>query len=135
MAFRKQQKIELIKSVPLFAGLSKSELGRVAQLADEVEVPEGKELIAEGDRGRQFFILVEGSANVRRRGRKVNTMGPGDFFGEIALVSDRPTTASVTADEPSRLLVVAAPSFRGLLRQSQGVQLKVLQALAERIPD
>jgi CRP/FNR family transcriptional regulator, cyclic AMP receptor protein len=133
--FRKHQKIDLIKSVPLFSGLSKSELGHVAQLADEVDVPEGKELIAEGDRGRQFFVLVEGSANVRRRGRKVNTMGPGDFFGEIALVSDRPTTASVTTAEPSRLLVVTAPSFRGLLRDSQGVQLKVLQALAERVPD
>ena len=135
MAFRKQQKIELIKAVPLFAGLSKTELGHVARLADEIAVPEGKELIAEGDRGRQFFVLVEGSATVRRRGRRVNTMGPGDFFGEIALVSDRPTTASVTTAEPSRVLVVTASGFRGLLRESQGVQLKVLQALAARIPD
>ena len=135
MAFRKDQKVELIKSVPLFAGLSKTQLGHIAQIADEVEVSAGKELIAEGDRGRQFFVLVEGSADVRRRGRKVNTMSTGDFFGEIALVSDRPTTASVTATQPSRLLVVNATGFRRLLRESNDVQVKVLQALAARVPD
>jgi len=133
--FHKDQKVELIKAVPLFAGLSKSQLGSVASIADEVEVKAGKELITEGDRGRQFFILVEGSAEVRRRGRKVNTMQSGDFFGEIALVSDRETTASVKATEPSRLLVVSASGFRRLLRESSGVQIKVLQALAERVPD
>jgi CRP-like cAMP-binding protein len=133
--FRKDQKVELIKSVPLFAGLSRTQLGHIAQIADEVGVPEGKELIKEGDRGRQFFVLVEGSADVRRRGRKVNTMKPGDFFGEIALVSDRPTTAAVTATTPSRVLVVSATGFRRLLRESGGVQLKVLQALAERVAD
>jgi len=133
--FGKNQKVELIKEVPLFGGLSKSQLGSIAQLADEVDVPTGKELIAEGDRGRQFFVLVEGTADVRRRGRKINRMNNGDFFGAIALVSDRPTTASVTATEPSRLLVITASGFRRLLRDSPDVQLKVLLALAERVPD
>jgi len=128
-------KTEVLKKVPLFGGLSKKALTEVAKIADEIDLPEGKELIAEGDRGRQFFVLVEGSATVRRRGRKVNTMAPGDFFGEIALVSDRPTTASVTTAEPSRVLVVSASGFRGLLRESRAVQLKVLQALAARVPD
>ena len=135
MQFGKNQKVELIKEVPLFGGLSKSQLGSIAQLADEVSVPARKELIAEGDRGRQFFVLVEGTADVRRRGRKINRMNNGDFFGEIALVSDRPTTASVTATEPSRLLVITASGFRRLLRDSPDVQLKVLLALAERVPD
>jgi len=133
--FRKDQKVELIKAVPLFAGLSKTQLGHIAQIADEVDVGEGRELIAQGDRGRQFFILVEGGADVRRNGRKVNTMQDGDFFGEIALVSDRPTTATVTATQPSRLLVVTASGFRRLLRESPDVQLKVLQALADRVQD
>jgi len=135
VAFGKNKKVELIKTVPLFAHLSKTELGHIAQIADEVEVNEGKVLIAEGDRGRQFFVLVEGSADVRRRGRKVNTMNEGDFFGEIALVADRPTTASVTATKASKLLVVDATGFRRLLRESGDVQLKVLQALAARVPD
>ena len=135
MPFRKDQKVELIKAVPLFAGLSKAQLGHIAQIADEVDVGEGKELIAQGDRGRQFFVLVEGGADVRRNGRKVNTLQDGDFFGEIALVSDRPTTATVTVTRPSRLLVVTASGFRRLLRESPDVQLKVLQALADRVRD
>ena len=135
MPFRKDQKVELIKAVPLFAGLSKTQLGHIAQIADEVDVDEGKELIAQGDRGRQFFVLVEGGADVRRNGRKVNTMQDGDFFGEISLVSDRPTTATVTVTRPSRLLVVTASGFRRLLRESPDVQLKVLQALADRVQD
>jgi CRP-like cAMP-binding protein len=133
--FRKDQKVELIKAVPLFAGLSKTQLGHIAQIADEIDVGEGKELIAQGDRGRQFFVLVEGGADVRRNGRKVNTMQDGDFFGEIALVSDRPTTATVTVTRPSRLLVVTATGFRRLLRESPDVQLKVLKALADRVQD
>ena len=135
MPFRKNQKVELIRGVPLFGGLSKSQLASVAQLADEVNVAAGKELIAEGDRGRQFFVLVDGAADVRRKGRKINTMNGGDFFGEIALVADRPTTASVTATEPSRLLVITARGFRELLRESPDVQMKVMQALAARVPD
>ena len=135
MPFRKDQKVELIKTVPLFAGLSKTQLGRIAQIADEVDVRAGRELIAEGDRGRQFFILIEGGADVRRNGRKVNTMQDGDFFGEIALVSERPTTATVTTTQPSRLLVVTAAGFKRLLRESPDVQLKVLQALADRVKD
>jgi len=133
--FRKDQKVELIKTVPLFAGLSKTQLGHIAQIADEVDVGEGRELIVQGDRGRQFFILVEGGADVRKNGRRVNTMQDGDFFGEIALVSDRPTTATVTVTRPSRLLVVTASGFRRLLRESPDVQLKVLRALADRVQD
>ena len=69
-------------------------------------MPEGKVLTTEGDPGREFFVLIEGTADVRRKGRKVNTMGAGDFFGEIALVSNRPRTATVTATSPLRLLVI-----------------------------
>jgi CRP-like cAMP-binding protein len=87
----------------------------------------------EGDRGREFFVLVEGSADVRRRNRKVNTLGGGDFFGEIALVSQRPRTATVTTTSPVRALVVTEQSFRSLLDRAPDVQRKVLQALADRV--
>ena len=103
---RRDAKIELLKGAPLFAHCSKSELGNVALVADEIDMPEGKVLTTEGDPGREFFVLIEGTADVRRNGRKVNTMGAGDFFGEIALVSNRPRTATVTATSPLRLLVV-----------------------------
>jgi CRP-like cAMP-binding protein len=127
-------KVELLAKVPLFAGLSKRDLQRVARIADEIDLREGKQLISEGYSGREFFILLDGSAEVRRKGRKVNTMSPGDFFGEIALLSDRLTTATVTTTEPSRALVITRASFKSLLRDEPRVQLKVLQALADRVP-
>ena len=130
---RKNAKVELIKRVPLFSHCSKKELGLVAQIADEIDLPEGKTLMREGDRGREFFILVEGSADVRRRNRKVNTLQNGDFFGEIALVSQRPRTATVTTSSPVRALVVTEQSFRSLLDRAPDVQRKVLQALADRV--
>jgi CRP-like cAMP-binding protein len=130
---RKNAKVELIKRVPLFSHCSKKELGLVAQIADEIDLPEGKTLMREGDRGREFFVLVEGSADVRRRNRKVNTLAGGDFFGEIALVSQRPRTATVTTSSPVRALVVTEQSFRSLLDRAPDVQRKVLQALADRV--
>jgi CRP-like cAMP-binding protein len=127
-------KLDLLAKVPLFAGLSKRDLQRVARIADEIDLREGKELIGEGSYGREFYVLLDGNAEVRRKGRKVNTMGPGDFFGEIALLSDRLTTATVTTTEPARALVITRASFKGLLRDEPRVQLKVLQALADRVP-
>jgi CRP-like cAMP-binding protein len=127
-------KVELLAKVPLFAGLSKRDLQRVARIADEIDLREGKQLISEGNSGREFFVLLDGNAEVRRKGRKVNTMSPGDFFGEIALLSDRLTTATVTTTEPSRVLVITRASFKSLLRDEPAVQLKVLQALADRVP-
>jgi CRP-like cAMP-binding protein len=130
---RKNAKVELIKRVPLFSHCSKKELGLIARLADEIDLPEGKTLMREGDRGREFFVLVEGSAEVRRGKRKVSTLGGGDFFGEIALVSQRPRTATVTTTSPARTLVVTEQSFRSLLDRAPDVQRKVLQALADRV--
>ena len=130
---RKNAKVELIKRVPLFSHCSKKELGLVAQIADEIDLPEGKTLMREGDRGREFFVLVEGNADVRKGNRKVNTMGKGDFFGEIALVSQKPRTATVTTASPVRALVVTEQSFRSLIDRAPEVQRKVLQALADRV--
>jgi CRP/FNR family cyclic AMP-dependent transcriptional regulator len=135
MRRRADSKIELLKRVPLFGGLSKRGLAEIAKIADEIDLPAGKELIREGDPGRQFFILLDGEAEVRKKGRRVNTMGAGDFFGEISLVTERPTTADVTLTEPTSALVISRPAFRRLLLAQPGVQLQVLEALAERVMD
>jgi CRP/FNR family transcriptional regulator, cyclic AMP receptor protein len=132
---RKNAKVELIKGVPLFSHCSKKELGMVAQIADEIDLPEGKTLMREGDRGREFFVLVDGSAEVRKRGDKLATLRAGDFFGEIALVSQRPRTATVTTTTPARALVVTEQSFRSLLDRAPDVQRKVLLALADRVAE
>jgi CRP-like cAMP-binding protein len=130
---RRDAKIELLKRVPLFAGCSKQELGELALVADEIDVDAGKVLTREGDSGREFFVLVEGAAEVRRKGRRVRTLDSGDFFGEIALVSDRPRTATVTTTAPGRLLVVTDRAFRELMQKMPSIQLKVLTALADRL--
>lgn len=131
---RKNAKVELIKSVPLFARCSKRELEEIASLADELDVPDGRTLTKEGTSGREFVVIVEGGATVRRNGRTINTLSAGDFLGELSLLTGRPRSATVTTSEPSRLLVITAAAFRRLLRDAPTIQLKVLEAVAERLP-
>jgi len=130
---RKDAKTELIKGVPLFAHCSKRELEAIGGIADEIDLNEGRELTREGAPGREFFVLIEGQADVLKEGRKINTLGAGDFFGEIALVHHSPRTATVKATSPVRALVVTERNFRRLLEQNPEIQRKVLLALAERI--
>jgi CRP/FNR family cyclic AMP-dependent transcriptional regulator len=130
----RNSKIELLRNAPLFAHCSKKELAAVALIADEIDLPEGRVLTREGENGREFFVLIEGTADVRRKGRKINAMNPGDFFGEIALVSNRPRTATVTATSPVRALVVTDRAFRKLMRDLPSIRLKVLEAVADRLP-
>jgi len=131
---RKDVKIKLIERVPLFQGLSRRELGLVAALADEIDLPAGRKLTSEGRSGREFVVIVNGVADVSRRGRTINKLGPGDFLGEIALVTGRPRTATVTTRSPATLLVLSAHAFRSLLRSMPSIQAKVLDALATRLP-
>ena len=130
---RRNEKVELIKKVPLFAGCSKGELEQIAHIADEIDLREGKEMTQQGSRGREFFVLLEGEADVTKDGESINKLGSGDFFGEIALVADSPRTATVTATSPVRALVITDRSFRRLLEDSPQIQAKVLSALAERL--
>ena len=133
MGLHRDAKVDLIKRVPLFSKLSKGSLRRVASLADEIDLPEGKALTREGDRGREFFVILDGAAEVRRNGRKVNTLGNGDFLGEIALVSKSPRTATVTTTEPTRALVVTDRAFATLMREEPQIAVGVLEALADRV--
>ena len=132
----RNQKVELIKHTPLFANCSKRELEEIAHLADEIDLRQGKEMTRQGSPGREFFVLLEGEAEVTKDGRVINELSGGDFFGEIALVSDSPRTATVTATSPVRALVITDRSFRRLLKDQPELQSKVLAALAARLaPD
>jgi CRP/FNR family transcriptional regulator, cyclic AMP receptor protein len=126
-------KIDLIKRVPLFSSASKAELAEIASIADEIDLPEGKTLITEGDTGREFFVLVEGTAEVTRGGRKIASIGPGDFFGEISLIAKTPRNATIATTSPVRALVITDRAFRGLLEHSPQIAVGVLVALAERL--
>jgi CRP-like cAMP-binding protein len=131
---RHDAKVDLIRHVPLFSRLSRSDLREVASLVDEVDMPEGKMLTREGDAGHEFFVLVDGTAAVNRDGREIATMKPGDFFGELALVSDRPRTATVTTTSPARLLVLDERAFRGLMLDNSDFHSKILGAVCDRLP-
>ncbi len=132
---RKNAKVDLISRVPLFQGLSKKELGEVAMIADEIDLPEGRTLMTQGERGREFFVIVEGSVKVTKGGRKVNELHAGDFVGEIALLTDARRNATVTATTPVRVLVVTDTAFRSLLRRMPSISPKLLAPLAERLDD
>lgn len=131
---RKDSKIELIKRAPLFEQCSARELSRIASVADEYSYPAGTTLAGQGTHGSEFMVIVDGAAEVRRNGRKVNTLGAGDFFGEVSLLVGRERTATVTTTEASTLLVLNARPFRRLLRDVPSLQLKVVDALAARLP-
>lgn len=133
MRLHRDAKIELLKGVPLFAGCSKSELQRIAALADELDLAEGATLIREGETGREFIVVADGSVRVTRGGKTIRELGSGDFIGEIALVADVPRTATVTATSPVRLLVVTDRAFRSVLEQMPSIATKVLQSLGERL--
>lgn len=126
-------KLDLLRKVPLFAELSRRELQQVAQLADEIDLPADRVLMRQGDRGDSLFVLLEGGARVERNGQVVAERGPGEFFGEIALVVEGPRTATVTLTRPSRLLVIGHREFHSLMDQFPSIRLCVLETLARRV--
>jgi voltage-gated potassium channel len=135
MPLSRAESAQLLAGVPLFSHCSKRDLAAVARLAHELDLPEGHTLIKEDARvAYSFFVLVEGEAEVRRQRRLVAKLGPGDFFGELALLLRRPRTATVTLTARSRLLSISAHNFQPLLKRSPAIQFKLLEALAERLP-
>lgn len=127
------QKLELLRRVPLFARVNQKGLEEIGRLADEIDVNAGTELCHEGRSGDEFFVIVDGTVRIERGGSKVNTLGPGDFLGEIALVDGGPRTATAVTESSARLLVVGHREFHTLLEDFPGVRLAVLEALAERV--
>ena len=133
MALGANAKRDLIKGVPLFEHCSKKDLQRIGQIADEVDLRAGKVLMEEGERGREFFVIVSGEVEVRRKGRKIATLGPGSFVGEMALLSKIPRIATVTAVTPLDVLVITDRAFLGLLETMPSLCIKVARTLAERV--
>jgi CRP/FNR family cyclic AMP-dependent transcriptional regulator len=121
-----------LKEVPFFKSLSKKELKAVAQQTDELDVSSGKQLATEGDFGHEFFIIQRGRAEVLRGGEKIAELGPGDFFGEIALLREDRRTATVKASEPMSVIVMTRQSFRDLDRSMPEVHATVAEAIEAR---
>lgn len=133
MPLRKNAKVELIRSVPLFSRCTRKELEAIAAEADELVVPDGRRLTRQGEKGAEFIVIVEGSADVEEDGRIVNRLGDGDFVGEIALISDVPRTATVTTTSRTLALILTDRAFRRVVNQVPSVQGSLLKALTERL--
>ena len=133
MRLHRDAKVDLIRTIPLFAECSPDELARVASVADEIDLPAGRQLTAESAPGQEVVVVVEGGADVRRDGTVINTMGPGDFLGEIALVTGKPRTATVVATSPVHALVIEGHAFQRLLEEAPDIRAKVERAAAEHL--
>ena len=129
----RDEKLHLLRGISIFSGLDKRRLERLGMLADEVDVESGKPLMQQGEIGSDMMVIVSGQVSVERDGQRLNTLGPGDFFGEIALFDGGPRTATVTTEEPTRLLVVTHRDFHALMDEFPEVAAQVLAALAHRI--
>ena len=123
-----------LRSLPLFESLGKEELRRIAQVADEVDVREGKELLHEERFAYEFMVIEEGEAEVTRGGEHVADLGPGDFLGEIAALDNGKRTASVTAKTPMCLVVISARDLRVLANSIPTLKQQLQAAAAERHP-
>ena len=100
-----------------------------------MDVPAGKVLTKEGGAGHEFFVILDGNVDVTKRGKTINAMGEGEFFGELALLGNVPRAATVTASTPTRLLVIGHREFTSLLDAQPAIREKVLKAVARWISD
>jgi CRP-like cAMP-binding protein len=121
-----------LRDIPFFRKLSKRELAAIAQQTDEVDVDSGKELIREGDFGQEFFVIIDGTAEVLLGESPIAELGPGEFFGEMALVDEERRTATVRAISRMRVLVMTRQSFRGMDRAMPQIHEAVVEAIRER---
>ena len=121
-----------LKKLSLFDGLSEKELTQIGKWADEVEVGEGKHLIEQGQFGYEFFVIEEGKAEVKRDDEVIANLGPGDFFGEIALTEADRRTASVTATEPIRTIVMTRRDFAEMQAEMPSICEQIHRAIKER---
>jgi CRP-like cAMP-binding protein len=127
--------IEHLTQVPLFSACGKDELRKLSRRTTDIPIVEGHVLVKEGDRGLEFFVIVEGRAKVSRRGRKVGELGPGDFFGELALLIDSKRNATVTALTPMEAIVLSRREFEAALADAPRMTRKIMSGMAARLAE
>ena len=125
--------LDHLAEVPLFSAASRRDLQKIARASDEVAVKAGRVLVDEGRPGHEFFLILEGTASVRRKNRKVAELGPGQYFGELSLLDRGPRTATVVADTDMKVLVLGQREFLGVLDEVPGLAYKILRIMAHRL--
>ncbi len=132
MATKKAQ-LEHLANVALFSGCTKKELERVAKAGDEIVMTAGTVIVDQGQTGREAFVVLEGTVTVKRGGRKIGSLGPGDVVGELSLLDHGPRTATAICETDCELLVIDQRHFRSVLEDVPSMSIKLLSALAGRI--
>lgn len=127
--------VDLIKRVPLFADLDERELKAIAGSMKERTFDSGATVTEEGTGGVGFFVIEDGSAKVSVGGREVATLGPGDYFGEVALIGDVDRTATITAESDLRCYGMTSWDFRPLVKGEASIAWKLLQTMARRLSE
>ena len=130
---RETDYIQHLGEVALFSACSRKELQLIAKRSTPTSVAAGKTLTSEGSAGREFFVIDSGTAVVKRNGRKVATLGPGQWFGELSLLDNAPRNATVVAESDMEVLVLTRPEFTGVLDEVPGLSRKLLTGLARRV--
>lgn len=131
----KDTKLDQLARVRLFSACSKKELTTIGRASDEVTVPDGAVLCKEGDPGHEFYLVLNGGVDVKRKGKKINQLGPGQYFGELALLHRGPRNATISAKGETTLLVLGQREFSGVLDSIPGLAHKLLAAMAARLAE
>lgn len=130
---KQPEKVRALREIPLFSGLSKKELDSLARLTTEISVKDGQTLVKQGQLGKEAMVIMSGTAVVRRNGRKIDEMGPGDFFGEMSLIDEMPRNADVVASSDMSLLLMDSKEFSTIFDQYPKVAVKILKVVVERL--
>lgn len=130
---KRDQYLAHLAEVPMFSACTKKELATVARNADEVAFEPGDVLVQEGEAGSEFFIVMSGKASVTRAGREVAVVGPGDWFGELALLDKAPRNATVTATSAMSVIVLSQRAFKGLLAEVPTMSNRLMTGMARRL--
>jgi CRP/FNR family transcriptional regulator, cyclic AMP receptor protein len=121
-----------LRSVPLFESLSSDQRRAIAPHADEIEVPEGTELVRQGEFAYEFFLIEDGTAEVTRDGERIAELGPGDFLGEMGIVGQAVRNATVVTTSPARVIVMTGQALRSMATTNPEVAERITAVVEER---
>jgi CRP-like cAMP-binding protein len=125
--------VELLRRVPLFADFDKGDLERLARSFKDRTFEAGSAVAEEGRGGAGFFVIESGEGTVSVRGSEHGKVGPGDYFGEIALIDEGPRSATITADSDLRCYGITSWEFRPLVESNASIAWKLLETMAKRL--
>lgn len=125
--------IEMLEKAPLWSGLSKKELKSMVSASRERRFESGDTIVKKGEGGVGFYLILDGSVEIRSDGNTLSKLGPGQFFGEMSVLDNQPRSADVVTVQPSRVLILTAWEFKGLISAKPRIALKMLQELVRRL--